>query len=222
VEAGARLVIKQNPLPPTPPKRAASIDFHGEECGILAYESNAGEASTRQYTKVNKTMISLFLCLITVGQNSPEKQVETKEPLTAFTLAEVRPILTHLSRSSILASKFSIERDKESDSVFCVSSVLSSADDFKIIITKVFTRKDHPIQVLAQDGVFSEATTNELALKGFDAVSEGFKGKLRKLLVTTKNNETKFTIWKFPIYPVSPSIWTTNLDGKIIMYIGGR
>jgi hypothetical protein len=167
-------------------------------------------------------MINLLLCLISSGQNNPEKQVENKEPLIAFTLAEVRPILMHLSRSSILASKFIIERETKSDSVFRVSSVLDSPGDFTIITTKVFVRKDHPVQVLAQDGTFSEATTNEIAIKGFGSVNEGFKGRLRKLAVTTKKNETKFTIWKFPIYPVSPAIWTTNIDGKIIMYIGGR
>ncbi len=48
VEAGAGLVITQNPLPPTPPKRATSLDFHGEECAILAYKSNAGEATTSE------------------------------------------------------------------------------------------------------------------------------------------------------------------------------
>ena len=41
VEASAGLVITQNPLPPTPPKKATSLDFHGEECGILADKSNA-------------------------------------------------------------------------------------------------------------------------------------------------------------------------------------
>jgi hypothetical protein len=46
VEAIAWLVITQNPLPPTPPKRATSLDFHGEECGILAYKLNAGVSYT--------------------------------------------------------------------------------------------------------------------------------------------------------------------------------
>jgi len=54
VEAGARLDITQNPLPPTPPKRATSLDFHGEECGILAYKSNAGEASTLERQRQKK------------------------------------------------------------------------------------------------------------------------------------------------------------------------
>ncbi len=46
MEAGAGLGFTQSPLPPTPSKRATSLDFHGEECGILADKSNAGEAST--------------------------------------------------------------------------------------------------------------------------------------------------------------------------------
>jgi hypothetical protein len=46
VEAGAGLDVTQNPLPPSPSKRATSLDFHGEGCGILAYKSNTGKAST--------------------------------------------------------------------------------------------------------------------------------------------------------------------------------
>jgi hypothetical protein len=42
VEACAGLGFTQNPLPPTPSKRATSLDFHGEECGILAYKLNGG------------------------------------------------------------------------------------------------------------------------------------------------------------------------------------
>jgi hypothetical protein len=74
VETGARLVITQNPHPPTPSKRATSLDFHGQECGILAYKSNAGKASTLERRSLENYMnaakiiqIVLVSCVLLVA-----------------------------------------------------------------------------------------------------------------------------------------------------------
>lgn len=58
VEAGVRLVIMQNPLPPTPPKRTTSLDFHREECGILIGNMTIEEHdSVRSWSLISKLIL---------------------------------------------------------------------------------------------------------------------------------------------------------------------